>query len=166
MPRLRCIRLGRRSIADPARSRAWGPARMTEDKENSVQQTFVAENYTDKEGGPEGGFVSLDIPSGRILSIVWQNGPLMRGADRREPNGTFVETVIAAAVQRIQYYSASNTTTRPSSGAVRSLSLSHTSKRRSTGSKLARQTESSAESRALTPYEDLRAHLLLAARWA
>jgi hypothetical protein len=38
------------------------------------------------------------------LLINWQNGPLGRGEDRREPNGAFVETVIDAAKQRLEFY--------------------------------------------------------------
>ncbi len=59
---------------------------------------FKAENHLD-EGKPAGGFVE-----GKGLGIYWQNGPLGRGDDRRKPNGAFVETVIAAAKQRIEWY--------------------------------------------------------------
>ena len=38
------------------------------------------------------------------LSIQWQDGPLGRGADRKEPNGAFVETVILAAIDRLRFY--------------------------------------------------------------
>jgi len=60
---------------------------------------FEAVNSNDVDGNPAGGFVS-----GCGISIQWQNGPLGRGEDRKEPNGAFVETVIAAAKQRIEYY--------------------------------------------------------------
>jgi len=53
----------------------------------------------DENGNPAGGMVG-----GVGLQINWQNGPLGRGEDRKEPSGAFVETVIAAALQRIQYY--------------------------------------------------------------
>ena len=53
---------------------------------------FNAVNETDDEN-PAGGYVY-----GTGLDIEWQNGPLGR------PNGAFVETVIAAAKQRIEYY--------------------------------------------------------------
>jgi len=64
-----------------------------------MQQKFTAENHLDDEGRPAGGFVEATG-----LRIDWQNGPLGRGEDRIEPNGAFVETVIAAAVQRIEHY--------------------------------------------------------------
>lgn len=60
---------------------------------------FEAENHSDVHGKPSGGIVR-----GVGLSIDWQNGPLGRGNDRQEPNGAFVETVIAAVKHRIQYY--------------------------------------------------------------
>ena len=60
---------------------------------------FEAINDVDDNGNPTGGSVS-----GVGLSISWQNGPLGRGDDRKEPNGAFVETVIAAAKQRIEFY--------------------------------------------------------------
>lgn len=60
---------------------------------------FTAENKTDENGNPGGGEVR-----GTGLSIDWQNGPLGRGDSRLLPNGAFVETVISAVVQRIQFY--------------------------------------------------------------
>ena len=41
---------------------------------------------------------------GRGFDIGWQNGPLGRGDDRKEPNGAFVEDIIASAADRLQYY--------------------------------------------------------------
>jgi hypothetical protein len=60
---------------------------------------FEAKNFLDNSWNPAGGFVT-----GTGLHIEWQNGPLGRGAERIEPNGAFVETVIAAAKQRIEHY--------------------------------------------------------------
>jgi hypothetical protein len=60
---------------------------------------FESGNFLDADGNPAGGFVSSTG-----LQIEWQNGPLGRGEDRLEPNGAFVETVIAAAKQRLEYY--------------------------------------------------------------
>ncbi|MFA4945163.1 MAG: hypothetical protein WC789_10745 [Lentisphaeria bacterium] len=36
--------------------------------------------------------------------IAWQNGPLGRPPVRKEPNGAFVETIIAAAKDRLEFY--------------------------------------------------------------
>lgn len=64
-----------------------------------MKQQFIAENDSDENGNPAGGFVRSVG-----LKIDWQDGPLGRGLDRLDPNGAFVETVIAAAKQRIEYY--------------------------------------------------------------
>lgn len=62
-------------------------------------QEFSATNTTDTHGNPTGGTVEATG-----LSITWQDGPLGRGRSRKQPNGAFVETVIAAAVQRLTFY--------------------------------------------------------------
>lgn len=63
-------------------------------------QAFSSSNLTDIHDLPAGGMVN-----GVGLTIHWQNGPLGKeGVDRAEPNGAFVETVIAAALQRIEWY--------------------------------------------------------------
>lgn len=60
---------------------------------------FSARNFLTNAGMPAGGYVE-----GVGLRIYWQNGPLGRGEDRLAPNGAFVETVIAAARQRLDHY--------------------------------------------------------------
>ena len=64
-----------------------------------MKQTIEARNYSDANGNPAGGFVE-----GRGISIRWQEGPLGRDGERREPNGAFVEGVIAAAINRMEFY--------------------------------------------------------------
>ena len=76
-------------------------------------QDFSASNNSDVDGNPAGGSVS-----GVGLSISWQNGPLGRGPDRIPPNGAFVETVIAAAKQRIEYYNETKFRCRENSLAI------------------------------------------------
>jgi len=66
-------------------------------------QQIVGKHENDANGNPAGG-----VTTGVGIDIVWQNGPLGRGADRKEPNGAFVEGVIAAAIDRIQYYQTAN----------------------------------------------------------
>ena len=56
-------------------------------------------NNLDANGRPAGGNVR-----GVGVSIDWQNGPLGRDSERIPPNGAFVETVIYAALQRIEHY--------------------------------------------------------------
>lgn len=62
---------------------------------------FKADNKLDANNKPAGGYVC-----GTGFTISWQDGPLGRvGTDERiEPNGAFVEDVIAAAIQRIEHY--------------------------------------------------------------
>ena len=56
-------------------------------------------NDSDVNGNPHGGFYrSVGC------EIIWQKGPLGRGAERSEPNGAFVENVVDAAIKRIQFY--------------------------------------------------------------
>jgi hypothetical protein len=61
--------------------------------------TFEAQNHVDANGNPSGG-------SAHSIGVIieWQDGPLGSGADRKEPNGAFVETVIAIVKQRIEFY--------------------------------------------------------------
>lgn len=77
---------------------------------------FYSENWSDAEGRPAGGVVF-----GRGFTISWQNGPLGRGADRREPNGAFVEDIIAAAAERIDYYQSSAFNCEENAAAVKCL---------------------------------------------
>lgn len=77
---------------------------------------FEAVNHNDENGNPTGGEVR-----GVGLSIDWQNGPLGRDGDRIDPNGAFVETVIAAAKQRIEYYQASKFACKENAEAVHHL---------------------------------------------
>lgn len=65
---------------------------------NSIDECII-NNKTDHAGNPTGGTVE-----GVGLGIEWQDGPLGRGQDRKEPNGAFVETVISAAKQRLEFY--------------------------------------------------------------
>jgi len=60
---------------------------------------FESSNRLDKDGNPSGGKVQ-----GIGLEITWQDGPLGRDENRVEPNGAFVETVIAAMVDRLQFF--------------------------------------------------------------
>ena len=64
-----------------------------------MKDRFSSSHYDDANGNPAGGRTN-----GTGLNIVWQNGPLGRGEKRIPPNGAFVETVIAAVMDRIEYY--------------------------------------------------------------
>jgi len=81
-----------------------------------MMQKLSVSNNLDSEGNPAGGVVQ-----GVGIKIEWQNGPLGRGVDRKEPNGAFVETVIDAAQQRIEFYQASQFKCRENAIAITKL---------------------------------------------
>lgn len=57
-------------------------------------------NEVDEKGNPTGGYVT-----GRGLSVQWQDGPLGRPPDGpATPNGAFVDDLIEAARQRLEFY--------------------------------------------------------------
>lgn len=64
-----------------------------------MQQQFTQVNHVDGNGNPTGGGAHATG-----IAINWQNGPLGSGEDRQEPNGAFVETVIAIARDRLEFY--------------------------------------------------------------
>ena len=75
-----------------------------------------SEHWNDANGMPAGG-----TTYGRGFAIGWQNGPLGRGDERREPNGAFVEDIIAAAIDRLKYYQRSQFASDYNARALRSL---------------------------------------------
>ena len=78
----------------------------------------TCKNNTDRGGNPMGGSVN-----GTGIIINWQDGPLGRGEERAEPNGAFVETVISAAKQRLEYYQNSKFACQENESAVNALEL-------------------------------------------
>jgi len=64
-----------------------------------MKQGFSAANIVDEAGNPAGGTARCTG-----IDIRWQDGPLGRGPARKDPNGAFVETVIAIAIQRLEFY--------------------------------------------------------------
>lgn len=64
-----------------------------------MKQKFESHQFSDSNGAPAGGQTF-----GVGFAISWQNGPLGRGENRQEPNGAFVETIIDAAKDRLEFY--------------------------------------------------------------
>jgi hypothetical protein len=64
-----------------------------------MRQKIEQKHELDEDGNPAGG-----VTSGTGIYIEWQNGPLGRGENRKEPNGAFVEGIILAAIGRLQFY--------------------------------------------------------------
>jgi hypothetical protein len=81
-----------------------------------MQDQITCINHNDENGRPAGGSVT-----GIGIYINWQDGPLGRGEERVLPNGAFVETVIAAALQRIEYYQSSQFKCRENAIAITKL---------------------------------------------
>ena len=67
----------------------------------NVNPSVQAQNFSDNEGNPEGGYCI-----GVGMDIHWQSGPrAIPGSDElKPPNGAFVEDAIYAAIQRLQYF--------------------------------------------------------------
>jgi hypothetical protein len=81
-----------------------------------MKQQISGKHLNDENGNPAGG-----TTSGTGISITWQNGPLGRDGERKEPNGAFVEGVIAAALDRLEYYQASKFKCRENALAITKL---------------------------------------------
>ena len=64
-----------------------------------MDQAISESHYVDKAGNPAGGY-----SQGCGISVKWQEGPLGRGPDRKEPNGAFVEGVLQTALGRLRFY--------------------------------------------------------------
>jgi len=73
-------------------------------------------NNNDENGNPAGGTVK-----GIGIDISWQNGPLVVDGTRKERNGAFVEDLIIAAIQRIEYYQASRFACEENAAAIYAL---------------------------------------------
>lgn len=77
---------------------------------------IIADNFTDQNGNPSGGYVKAIG-----IDIEWQNGPLGRDEKRIGPTGAFVENVIQAALQRLEYYQKSKFNCRENALAITKL---------------------------------------------
>lgn len=64
-----------------------------------MMQELECVNKVDDNNNPNGGIVT-----GTGIDIVWQSGPLGTGPKRQAPNGAFVEGVIQAAIQRLEFF--------------------------------------------------------------
>lgn len=76
---------------------------------DSINKGIVTNNSLDADDNPTGGFVQLlvqkDGDSFNAMTINWQDGP--RGQEDgtlSDPNGAFVEDVLYAAKQRLEFF--------------------------------------------------------------
>ena len=78
-----------------------------------MNEAVISQDRKDKDGNPAGG---TSYCTG--MDIHWQDGPLGRGADRKEPNGAFVEDVLIAAVHRLEFYQESKFASKENASAI------------------------------------------------
>ena len=64
-----------------------------------MKQGFESYHWDDEKGNPEGG-----VSIGKGFTISWQRGPLKVGEQQLISNGAFVEDVIGAIIDRMEYY--------------------------------------------------------------
>lgn len=95
----------------------------------NINPRLLAVNALDDNENPTGGHVILGVetPTGEIpvLSIEWQNGPRGTGETNPDgspvlaaPNGAFVEDVLWAALQRLEFFNQSKYRDRANSLAI------------------------------------------------
>lgn len=96
----------------------------------NINPNLVADNKVDENANPTGGEVLLSVPSGpetfhRVLVVEWQNGPRGTGETNPDgspvllpPNGAFVEDVLWAALQRLEFFNAGKYRDRANSLAI------------------------------------------------
>lgn len=95
----------------------------------NINPAINARNATDENGNPTGGGVGLVVDSPdenrrHVVMIHWQDGP--RGAATlpdgsptlADPNGAFVEDVLWAALQRLEFFNESKFRCRENSIAI------------------------------------------------
>lgn len=86
----------------------------------NVNPQLVAKNKLDENDNPTGGTVELDLEDGHALFIRWQDKPRKQeGTDELlPPNGAFVEDVIWAALQRLEFFNETKYRDRANSIAI------------------------------------------------
>lgn len=96
----------------------------------NVNPGIVAENKVDDDANPTGGDVTLHVNKGEdsefpALYISWQDGPRGTGETNADgsprllpPNGAFVEDVIWAALQRLEFFNEGKYRDRANSMAI------------------------------------------------
>ena len=91
---------------------------------------------TDSDGNPAGG-----LTTGVGYRIDWQDGPLGRDEERQDPNGAFVEEIIKAAIDRLEFYQRSKFACSANHQAIEALQTALTSLQNRTANREARGVE-------------------------
>jgi hypothetical protein len=98
-----------------------------------MKQAINESHNTDENGNPTGGST---YATGIV--IRWQDGPLGRGEERKEPNGAFV---IQCALGRLNFYQGSKFACETNAEAVKHLELALAALERRTAEREARAVE-------------------------
>lgn len=115
-----------------------------------MQQPFESHQFSDVDGNPAGGSTF-----GSGFAISWQNGPLASpvlddcviddpnhaGNCRRAPNGAFVETILAAAKDRLEFYQSSRFACDTNAEAIAAIEVAIAALHRRTADREARGVE-------------------------
>lgn len=88
----------------------------------NINPALEATNQLDDNENPTGGFVDLFVGEDQtpVVKILWQDGPRGQGEGKplAEPNGAFVEDVLWAALQRLEFFNESKYRDRANSLAI------------------------------------------------
>ncbi len=110
---------------------------MTDRSQRRPRRGFTDHHWADPHGKPSGG-----CSFGTGFAISWQMGPLGRGADqRRDPNGAFVEDIIAAARSRIAWYQTTEFDCEENAQAIDALTAALEALNRRTEDRVKREVE-------------------------
>ena len=101
-----------------------------------MKQGFSSHHWNDSDGNPAGG-----CSTGTGFCVSWQNGPLGRGGERKEPNGDLVEDLIWAAKDRLEFYQADRFNCQENSRAIMHLTDALVALNGRTADREARQVE-------------------------
>jgi hypothetical protein len=101
-----------------------------------VNQQIASSHRVDENGMPAGG-----TTTGIGIEINWQDGPLGRDENRKAPNGAFVEGVIQAAIDRLEFYNSGEFRCRENSLAITDLQSAQNWLNRRTAEREAREVE-------------------------
>lgn len=101
-----------------------------------MKQPIKTEHWFDKDGNPTGG-----ISQATGILVSWQNGPLGRDENRKEPNGAFTETLIAIAIDKLEFYQKTKFKSDFNARAIYHLELALQSLQDRTADREARQVE-------------------------
>lgn len=101
-----------------------------------MQQKFVSEHKVDGNNNPAGG-----TSSATGLMVRWQDGPLRKDGVESEPNGAFVETLIAVAKDRLDFYQESKFSSQYNAEAISFLNQAIASLNKRTADRVNRGVE-------------------------